>query len=282
MKRVAYLFVLPAVVLFVAFPLIATYLVGHLSLFDTNYVITKFVGFGNYARLLTDPTFWKSMCNAIIYCLAIIPATVVFALTLSVGISDYKPTIQNTFRIAFYVPSFAAGIIIANVWKWIFDYRYGLANWLVGLVGIKPIMWLASPSYAMAAVSIMILFSTAGSYLMMYSASIMSIPHEILEQARVDGASWLQQKLKIVIPMIMPTVLLSVVLMIIAVMQMWEFIYQLTYGGPSGGTASPVFDIYITGFEQGRYGYASAKALKLLVVILAMALIKKQIEKAEK
>jgi multiple sugar transport system permease protein len=282
LKRVAYLLLLPSILLFLAFPFLATYLVGHLSLFDTNYVTTRFVGFGNYVKLLTDPTFWQSMCNAIIYCIAIIPATVMFALILSIGISDYKPRIQNTFRIAFYIPSFAAGVIIANVWKWIFDYRYGLANWLVGLFGIKPVMWLASPAYAMAAVSIMILFSTAGSYLMMYSASIMSIPHEILEQARVDGASWLQTKLKIVVPMIMPTVLLSVVLMMIAVMQMWEFIYQLTYGGPSGGTASPVFDIYLTGFEQGRYGYASAKALILLVVILAMALVKKQIEKAAK
>lgn len=282
MKRVAYLLVLPAVLLFMAFPFVATYLVGHLSLFDTNYVITKFVGLGNYVRLLTDPTFWKSMCNSIIYCLVIIPSSVVFALILSIGISDYRPRVQNAFRIAFYIPSFSAGIIIANVWKWIFDYRYGLANWLVGIVGIKPVMWLASPAYAMAAVSIMILFATVGGYLMMYSASIMSIPHEVLEQSRVDGASWLQQKLRIVVPMIMPTVLLSVVLMMIAVMQMWEFIYQLTYGGPSGGTASPVFDIYITGFEQGRYGYASAKALILLVVILAMALVKKQIEKTEK
>lgn len=280
MKRVAYLLVLPAVVLFTAFPFVATYLVGHLSLFDTNYVVARFVKLDNYVKLLTDPTFWQSMCNAFIYCLMIIPATVVFSLVLSILISDYRPKVQNTFRIIFYIPSFAAGIIIANVWKWIYNYEYGLANWLVGLLGVKPVMWLATQGYAMTAVSIMIIFATAGAYLMMYSASIMSIPHEVLEQARIDGASWLQTKLRIVVPMIFPTVLLSVVLMMIGTMQMWECIYQLTYGGPAGGTASPVFDIYLTAFTYGKYGYASAKSLVLLVVILAMALIKRQIEKA--
>jgi multiple sugar transport system permease protein len=280
MKRVAYLLLLPSVLLFVAFPFLATYLVGHLSLFETNYVTTRFVGFGNYMKLMLDPTFWQSMCNAIIYCVMIIPSVVVFSLALSILISDYKPRVQNVFRIIFYIPGFAAGIIIANVWKWIYNYQFGLANWLIGLVGIKPVMWLATQSYAMMAVSIMIILATLGSTLMLYSAAIMAIPHEILEQSRVDGASWLQTKLKIVVPMVMPTVLLSIVLIMIGTMQMWEFIYQLTYGGPGGGTSSPVFDIWVTAFTYGKYGLASAKSLVLLVVILAMALIKRQIEKA--
>jgi len=280
MKRVAYFFLIPSVVLFLAFPFLATYLVGHLSLFDTNYVTTRFVGFGNYVKLITDPTFWKSMCNAIIYCAMIIPAVVVVALVLSILISDYRPRVQNTFRIIFYIPGFAAGMIIANVWKWIYNYQFGLANWLIGLVGIKPVMWLASQYYAMMAVSIMIVLATMGGTLMLYSAAIMAIPHEVLEQSRVDGASWLQTKVRIVVPMIMPTVLLSIVIIMIGTMQMWEFIYQLTYGGPAGGTASPVFDIWLTAFTYGKYGLASAKSLVLLVVILAMALIKRQIEKA--
>lgn len=280
MKRVAYLLLLPSVLLFLAFPFLATYLVGHLSMFDTNYVVSKFVGFGNYVKLMLDPTFWQSMCNAIIYCAMIIPTMVVVALVLSILISDFRPKTQNAFRIVFYIPGFTAGIIIASVWKWIYNYQFGLANWLVGLVGIKPVMWLASQSYAMVGVSIMIILATLGGTLMLYSAAIMAIPHEILEQSRVDGASWLQTKVKIVVPMIMPTVLLSIVLIMIGTMQMWEFIYQLTYGGPAGGTASPVFDIWLTAFTYGKYGLASAKSLVLLVVILAMALIKRQIEKA--
>lgn len=280
MKRVAYLFVLPAVILFTAFPLVATYLVGHLSLFQTNYIVSKFVGFGNYVKLLTDPTFWKSISNAIIYCLMIIPATVVVALTLSILISDMKPRVQNTFRIIFYIPGFAAGVIIANTWKWIYNYRDGLANWLIGMLGIQPVMWLANRAYALTAVSIAIIFATVGAWVLMYSASIMSIPHETLEQARIDGASWLQTKLRIVIPMIMPTVLLSIVLIMIGVMQMWETIYLLTGGGPVGGTATPVFDIYSTAFYFNNYGLASAKSLVLLVVILGMAIIKQHVEKA--
>ena len=82
MKRVAYLFVLPAVILFTAFPFLATYLVGHLSLLETNYAVSKFVGFGNYVKLMLDPAFWQSMCNAIIYCAMIIPAVVVVSLVL--------------------------------------------------------------------------------------------------------------------------------------------------------------------------------------------------------
>jgi len=277
----AYLMVLPAVVFFLLFPAAATYLVGHLSLFKTDYVMTKFIGLGNYGNMLYDMKFWRSMVNGITYCALIIPMMLTLVLLVAFLASDFSLKVQNAVKFTLYIPVLAAGVIISNVWRWIYADG-GMANWLLGLFGIGAVPWLSDPLLAKVAIAVMFVFTLIGANLIIVLSSIVAVPRHLIEAARIDGASGLQVKLRIILPIIMPTVFLVVMLMMISAMQMWEFVYRLTNGGPSGWTATPVFDLYETAFTYGKYGMASAKALVIMAVILAMVVIQKRIEKAGK
>jgi len=278
MKRVAYLMALPSVILFFLFPAASIYLVGHLSLFKSDYLNYKFVGVLNYVTILQDAKFWTSVLNGLFYCAAITPMVVIIALAIAFLACEFPPKIQNAVKFALYIPVLTAGIIIANVWKWIFAPT-GVVNWLIGLVGLGPWPWLTEATLAKLSISITMSSTVFGIYLIMILASIMAIPKQLFEAARIDGASPLQIKLRIVLPIIMPTILLIVMFLIIQSMQIWEFVWMMTSGGPAGGSATPAFNIYETAFTYGQYGLASAKSLILMLIILLVVLIQKRIER---
>lgn len=278
MKRMAYLLVLPSLVFFLAFPAAATYLVGHLSLLKTDYVSTQFVGVLNYVTILSDVRFWRAMANGLLYCAMITPMMLVALVTTSLLAADFSTKVQNAVKFAVYIPVLASGVIIANVWKWIYA-KEGLANWVLSVLGLGALPWLNDAMLAKFSVSVMFVATVMGGYLIVMLASIVSIPKQLLEAARIDGANGLQVKFRIILPIVMPTVALCAMLLFISAMQMWEFVFQLTSGGPSGGTATPVFDIYETAFTYGKYGLASAKALVLMVVIFLMVWAQKRIER---
>lgn len=270
--------VLPALGFFLLFPAAATYLVGHLSLLKTDYVTTQFVGVLNYVTILSDVRFWRAMANGLLYCAMITPMMLVSLVTVAFLASDFSTKVQNAVKFAVYIPVLASGVIIANVWKWIYA-KEGLANWLLSVVGAGPLPWLNDAMLAKFSVSLMFVATVMGGYLIIMLASIVAIPKQLLEAARIDGASGLQVKFRIILPIVMPTIALCAMLLFISAMQMWEFVFQLTSGGPAGGTATPVFDIYETAFTYGKYGLASAKALVLMVVIFLMVWAQKRIER---
>lgn len=281
MKRMAYLMVAPSILFFILFPLAATYLVCHLSFLKTDYLHTQFVGVLNYYTILSDVKFWRSMVNGLVYAGMITPMLMGSCVFVGLVAADFAPKIQNAVKFALYIPVLAAGIIIANVWKWIYATQ-GLANWLLSLVGIAPLPWLSDPMLAKFALSVMYTFTLMGANLVVLLPSILAVPRQLLEAARIDGASGLQIKFRIILPLITPTLFLLTMIFVINSMQIWEFVYQLTAGGPSGATATPVFDIYETAFTYGKYGLASAKALVLMVVIFLMILAQKRIERMGK
>lgn len=281
MKRMAYLMVLPALLVFLLFPAAATYLVGHLSLFKTDYLTWKFVGLQNYINIMSDVKFWRSISNGLFYAAVIVPGMISVALLFAFLACDFSLKAQNAVKVAMYIPCLTAGIIISNVWKWIYAEK-GLANWFLGLAGMAPIPWLTDGTVAKIAISIMMIASVFGGYLIIALASIVSIPRQLWEAAHIDGATNLQIKFHIILPNIMPTVYLMIMIGIIQSMQIWEFIYRMTGGGPSGGTATPVFDIYATAFTYGNYGLASAKSLVLMIIIFILVASQKRIERLGK
>lgn len=281
MKRMAYLMVAPAMVFFLAFPAAATYLVGHLSLLKTDYLTTQFVGVLNYVTILSDVRFWRAMWNGLVYAAMIVPMMSAALLVVGFLAADFSTKVQNAVKFALYIPTLAAGVIIANVWKWIYA-KDGFANWLLGLLGVGALPWLTDAMLAKFGISIMFTATVMGGFLIIVLAAIISVPRQLLEAAKIDGASGLTVKFRIILPIIMPTLLLVIMLLTMQAMQMWEFVYQLTNGGPAGGTATPVFDIYETAFTYGKYGLASAKSVVLMLVILAMVWVQKRVEKLGK
>ena len=275
----AYLFLLPSVAFFITFTLIPIVMMGILSLFKTNYIVSEFVGLRNYINAFTEPAFLQSITNSLLYCVFTISLGTAIPLFIALTAYKYSNIFQSFVRFAFYIPTLASAIVIANVWKWIYDYRKGLANYLLSVIGIGPVMWLGHQITAIAIISIIVVILWTGSYVILYLAVLTTIRQEIIDSARIDGASWRQIQIRIMIPVIAPWIFFIMLLEIINTFQIFENIYFITSGGPAGSTATMVYNIFETGFMRSQYGIASTKSVILTIMVLCLALAKNKLEK---
>jgi multiple sugar transport system permease protein len=182
---------------------------------------------------------------------------------------------QDISRIFLYLPTLSAGVIIASLWKWIFHFD-GLANWIVGLVGINPIDWFGGFFTAIPTVSFIVVFASFGANVILFLSSIQGVSKEYLEAAIIDGANWRQIKRFIILPIIKPTILMVVMLSAIASLMIYETILMVA---PYEYSATITYQIYRQGFQFSKYGMASAQAVLLLFVSIGLFMIKKRFEK---
>lgn len=254
-------------------------LVGRLSFFQANYVTEQFVLFDNYINAFKDHYFIKSFGNAFWFVLMIAPAIVALAYVLSSMLSDFPEKVQSAGRFIVYIPGLASGLIMALLWGWVL-MREGLVNQVLALVNIPAVPWLSEAWTARIAISVITVTSSVGGLVILFSAGMHSLPKELKDAARIDGANERQYKRHIVRPIMTPTILLAVLLEIVGIMQMFETVFVLTgEGGPEGSTASPVYEIFLTAFRFGKSGLAAAKGIILMVVIAAVLVIKQRVEK---
>jgi len=180
-------------------------------------------------------------------------------------------------RIVFYVPMLASGLIIAQVWKWIFANN-GLANWMIGLAGFQPIAWFTGYISGMSAIWIVLTSSAFGSYFILILANILSIDKEQYDAARIDGASDFQIKTRIILPQIRTTISMCVLLVAIGAPQIFETLFMLA---PYEHLASPAFVIYREAFQMSRHGRAASGAVVLMVLTIILTTIKNRIGNAK-
>lgn len=272
---VGYLFIAPGYIAFIGFMLIPLLFAISLSFYESSFNISArvFVGFKQYIRLFHDPVFIKALVNTVAYTLVIVPATIAISMTLALLIDPLGIKTQSFFRGAFYIPGVAGGVVLSVVWLWIFNPTYGLLNFLLGLVGIQPVLWLATAPASFWAVCAVVLTFTVGQPIILFLAGLAGIPQDILDAATVDGASNLQKTFLVRIPLIRPVILFVLATQTIQVFQLWEVIYMLTNGGPYNSSNSLVFLIFQTAFMNAKYGKASAIGVVLLIIILFFTFI---------
>jgi ABC-type sugar transport system permease subunit len=256
--------VVAAMGLFLLLPMVS---VGRLSFFQSDYLREKFVGFGNYIALFTDPNFWMATSNSAIYGLAFITGEVGIGLPIALMTFDLSKRWRNSVRILTLIPTTAAGIIICQVWLWIFHPAMGLANWLVSLVGIGPVAWFSSRFSATLVLFVVIALTLPGGGVVLLMAALAGVPKEILEAAKVDGASPWQTRLLVALPYVRTTVVLTVLIAFIGGAQVWEFVYAMTSGGPSGSTQSIMYYVYETGLLRSKYGLGAAASVALVLIV---------------
>ena len=257
------LLLLPAclfALVFVAWPLVE---VVRLSLIRTNFVSTRWVGLANFAALLRDGPFLRSLGNSVFYALLLIPLQTGVALIAALTVHDLPKRWHDAVRIVFYLPMLAAGIIIAQVWRWIFHIR-GPINWLLG----AEIAWFAQGATGIPAVTMIVAAVGIGGNMIVILAALLSIDRSLFDAARIDGASGFQTRWFIMVPIIWPTLLVLALLAAISAPQVFETIYALA---PYEHTATVTFHIYREGFHMGRYGTAAAQAIVLCVLTLLMS-----------
>ena len=266
-------FAFPAVLLIVAFGIVPIVWSALMSFQRTNLLGTpEWIGLQNYRALTKDPLFKTSIVHAVIYTALFVPLSVMGGLFAAIALNRRIRGIRF-YRLAVFVPVVASTIATAIMFLWLFDPDFGLANWLLGKVGLGPFGFFTSSNGALYSIIAMTVWGWIGFDAIIYLAALQGIPQELLEAAAIDGArSWGIFR-NVTVPLLGPATLFLVVFSSINAFQLFDEVYFLTRGGPGTATYVPVYYLYKLAFEQSIAGYAAAIAYVLLVAILILTVI---------
>ena len=272
-KYTPYLFLLPAAAVLIVFFFIPFFQTFGLSFFDYSSSIYNptFNGLDNYAKLFREPVFYKVMFNTFMYLVIAVPFLVTFPLFLAILINQKIRGI-TLYKILLYLPVIVSIVVAAIAFKWLYAGQ-GILNYVLSLIHLPPINWLIDTRWALFSVAVVTIWKGIGYYMMIYLASLMSVPQELYEACDIDGAGFLRKHLTVTIPHIMPTIALVSTISTISAMKVFAEIYVMTKGGPLDSTKTIVYYIYERAFENLDLGYASALAVILLVIVMIFSLI---------
>jgi len=269
------LFTLPWLVfllIFWMYPMIYSF---YLSLTDFQLLrgSGKFVGFSNYIRLFQDPVFLKSLQNTFYFVFGTIPITTIAALILALFIYERIPG-HRFFQATYFIPSITAMVVVALVFYNLYS-RDGYIFTLCKLAGLKPPQngFLQSEDTALLAIMAMDIWVAIGYYVLIFLAGVKSIPTELFEAAKVDGAGFFRRSLHITIPLMKSTFIFVLVLNSIRSFQIFVEIFVMTSGRPFNSTLTTVYFIFDKGLQRGDIGYGSAAAYLLFIIILIFSLM---------
>lgn len=271
-QLIAYMCLLPWFLGFVAFTVFAMGMSLVLAFFETDLLRGyKFVGLANLGQLLDDPLVKTALVNTAYYAFGTVPLGTIVGLIIAL-IMNESIVGQGFFRTVYYLPSIVSGVAVSVLWLWIFQPERGLANNILGLVGITGPRWIYSREWAMPSFIVMSVWG-AGGRMLVFLAGLQSIPTALYDAAKIDGANAWRRFVHVTIPMLSPTIFFSVVMSIIGSWQVFDQAYVMTLGGPANATLTMVLYLYRKGFEQFRFGYASAIAWLLFCIILVFTAI---------
>ena len=272
-KYTPYLFLLPAFAVLLVFFFIPFFQTIGLSFFDYSSSLYQpsFNGIDNYIKLFKEPIFYKVMFNTFMYLVIAVPFLVIFPLFIAILINQKIRGI-TLYKILIYLPVIVSIVVAAIAFKWLYAQQ-GVLNYLLSVFHIEPIGWLVDTKWALFSVAVVTIWKGIGYYMMIYLASLMSVPQDLYEAADIDGANFLQKHLTVTVPHIMPTIALVSTISTISAMKVFAEIYVMTKGGPLNSSKTIVYYIYERAFENLDLGYASALAVVLLVVVMAFSLI---------
>lgn len=268
---VGMLYLLPSIILlgvFLFYPMIRTF---YLSFFDVtgSGKIEGFVGFEHYANLLKSDEFRKSMKGTFLFVLFTVPAEIIIALFLAVlasekmkGMGFFRTIFSSTLGV-----SVAAG---ATVFLFLFHPSLGILNNILDFFGIDAINWLTSSNWALFSVAMTTVWMHIGINFIILLGGIQNVSNELYESAEIDGAGYFSKLFKITIPLISPVLFFVSIIALIGAFQTFGQIDILTGGGPAGSTNIIVYSIYLEAFRYGDFGFASAQAVILFLIILVV------------
>lgn len=272
-KITPYLFILPAFVVLVVFFFIPFFQTIGLSFFDYSSSIynPSFTGINNYIKLFNEPIFYKVMFNTFMYLIIAVPFLVIFPLFIAILINQKIKGI-TLYKILIYLPVIVSIVVAAIAFKWLYSTQ-GVLNYILSIFNINSIGWLTDTKWALFSVAIVTIWKGVGYYMMIYLASLMSVPQDLYEACDIDGANFLKKHLTVTIPHIMPTIALVTTISTISAMKVFAEIYVMTKGGPLNSSKTIVYYIYERAFENLDLGYASALAVILLIIVMLFSLI---------
>jgi multiple sugar transport system permease protein len=231
-----------------------------------------FVGPANYVKLLTSPLTAEVFGHTLAYVLGYLPLVYVGGLALALALNAKLPA-RAFFRATYFLPVVTSWVVVALVWKWLLNPSNGVVNAILGAVGLPQPGWWTDPNWAMASVVLASAWKDLGFVMVILLAGLQAIPGDVLEAARIDGASTWRTFRHVTLPLLTPSTFFVVVISLINGFQVFDQVYVMTGGGPQGASQVAVEQIYDLTFRYGRAGEAAALSWLLFGVILVITAI---------
>ncbi|MCP1109387.1 multiple sugar transport system permease protein [Lachnospiraceae bacterium PF1-21] len=277
-----WLFILPTMIGLMVLNIIPIFQTIYQSFFKTGDFGkgNVFVGLDNYIRLIHDEAVWQSLINTIKYAVIEVPFSVIIGLLAAV-LLNRKMKGRTIFRTIFFLPMVMAPAAVAMVWRWMYNSKFGLLNFLLSKLGLGPVNWISDPKIAIVSIAVVGIWSVIGYNMILFLAGLQEIPADYYEAARIDGASSVRQFFQITVPLISPTMFFVCITRIIAAFQIFDLVFMMMDNTntalPKTQTLSYLF--YKYSFMQNNKGYGSAIVILLLAVILVITFVQMKIEK---
>ncbi len=277
----AWLYLMPAMVLLSVFFFYPTVRLFIDSFYEWDGMGERFyLGFENYRMLFSDEEFWQTVWNSFVFIIGSVPTGMAVSLGLALLIQKYVLG-RSFFRTVFFAPVVMSLVAVGLIFVWLLNYDYGVINLILQELGRHKVPWLNSEQYAMLSVIIMTIWKDAGYNMILFLSGLNTISESYYEAARIDGAGAWKTFWRVTWPLLMPTTFFILVVRIIFSFRTFEQIFVMTKGGPMGETTVFVYYIYEKAFKYFEIGYASAAAILLLIIVLALTFVQFRVIKQD-
>jgi ABC-type sugar transport system permease subunit len=282
-ERAAWLFTAPVLAIIALVFVLPTLLALALSVTDYSvYALAdwgnlRFIGLGNFTTLLSTPLFWRALGNTALFAIPGVPMAIAASLATALLLNDVTVRWKPLWRVALFAPYVTSVVATATVWQYLLNTRYGLINYALAFVGVAPVNWLGDPRASIPAILLFVTWKIFGYNMIVFTAALSAVPHDLMEAARLDGASRWGRFRHVTLPAIGPTLLLAAVMSVAGFLQLFAEPYVMTQGGPAQSTVTILYFMFDEGFKWWNLGQASAVALILFVLILAVTIVQARI-----
>jgi sn-glycerol 3-phosphate transport system permease protein len=269
-----YLFLAPSLVLFGIFlfyPLLkSVYLSFHLT--DPRGRIAAFAGWDNYHELFASTAFWNSLKVTSMFTVLTVPGSIILALIMA-ALTHNKLRGMRVFQFVFSLPVALSVSTTSVIWMMLYHPSLGTLNYFLSLLNLQPVQWLTDPAWALISIALMTVWMNAGFNYIVLLSGLQGISDDIYDSAKIDGSGPLRTFVRIVLPLLSPTLFFLVIVSVINAFQSFGQIHILTKGGPAGSTEVMVYSIYKDAFINFQFGTGSAQALVLFLIILLLTVL---------
>jgi len=269
------LFAAPALILFAAFIAYPTFNTFYLSLtsWDGMTPVARFVGTRNYERLATDTRFQAAVLNTFGYVTVFTLASMAAGLVLALLLNE-AGRLSAAMKTLIFIPLAFPHVVTAMAWRWMYEPHSGTINEMLRGVGLESwaLAWLGDPRTALIAVTVVAVWQHAPFVMVLYLAGLTAIPNELIEAAKLDGATRFQITWRVVLPMLRHVTMVAGVLTVIFGFKIFDLVYMLTRGGPGSATEVLAHFMYFKAFQEFQQGYASAIAVVLFLIVFPIAI----------
>ncbi len=281
-SRWPYIYISPFYILFAIFGLFPVLFSIYLSFTSWQGLgpIT-FTGLANYALILSDGVFWQSMLNGVILFVMYVPLMLLLAMVLAVILNSRRVAGFRFFRALIFLPYITNMVAAGYTFRLLMATQNGLFNIILNAVGLPSVPWLDNIWWARVSLSILVIWAWLGYNMVFYLAGLQTIPHELNEAARIDGANAAQIFFRITMPLLKPVILFTTIFSLIGSFNLFAEILALTQGGPVNATLTPVIYIYNQGFSFFHFGYAATVSYVYFIFIFLATILQLKVFRTE-